>query len=104
MLCPNFKEGACKFTDSLVASTSDKSDSIIVWEPTTLAPIEIFSGDKFLMHQNTLAVDPTGYIVGTHVQKTMLGAWRWDKTREPYMRSPLKEELSVLRMFGSTLR
>jgi len=62
------------------------------------------SGDKFLVHSNTLAVDPSGFAVGTHVQKTMLAAWRWDKTREPTLRSPLKEELSVLRMFGSTQR
>jgi len=104
LICPSFKEGALKFTDSLVASTSEKSDSIIVWEPSTLAPIEIFAGDKFLVHSNTLQVDPAGYIVGTHVQKTMMAAWRWDKTREPVMRSPLKEELTVMRMFGSSLR
>jgi len=49
-------------------------------------------------------VDSAGYIVGTHVQKTMMAAWRWDKTREPVLRSPLKEELTVLKMFGSAQR
>lgn len=42
--------------------------------------------------------------MGTHVQKTMMAAWRWDKTREPVLRSPLKEELTVLKMFGSAQR
>jgi hypothetical protein len=34
----------------------------------------------------------------------MMAAWRWDKTREPCIRSPLKEELTVLKMFGSAQR
>jgi len=49
-------------------------------------------------------VDSAGYIVGTHVQKTMMAAWRWDKTREPVLRSPVKEEMTVLKMFGSSQR
>lgn len=49
-------------------------------------------------------MDSAGYIVGTHVQKTMMAAWRWDKTREPVLRSPVKEEMTVLKMFGSSQR
>ena len=33
MIVPSFKEGACKFSNSLIASTSDKCDTIFVWEP-----------------------------------------------------------------------
>jgi hypothetical protein len=51
----------------LIASTSEKLDAVFIWEPSTLAPLETLSGDKFLVHSNTLAVDPAGYVVGTHV-------------------------------------
>ena len=67
MIVPNFKEGALKFSDSLIASTSEKLDAVFIWEPSTLAPLETLSGDKFLVHSNTLAADPSGYVVGTHV-------------------------------------
>jgi hypothetical protein len=33
MIVPNFQEGALKFSDSLIASTSDKCDTIFIWEP-----------------------------------------------------------------------
>jgi hypothetical protein len=104
LIVPSFQEGACKFSNSLIASTSDKCDTIFVWEPSTLAPLETFAAEKFFIHSNTLQVDAQGYLVGTHVQKTMMAAWRWDKTREPCIRSPLKEELTVLKMFGSSQR
>jgi len=34
--------------------------------------------------------------MAAHAQKTTMNAWRWDK-KEPVLRFPLKEELSVFR-------
>jgi len=52
---------------------------------------------------NTLAVNPTGYLLASHAQKTTMAAWRWDKTSQPILKSPIKEELAVVKMFGNQL-
>ena len=97
----NFQEGLLKFSDSLIASTSAECDQVCVWETATLAPLETFKSEKFYMSANTLQVSPTGHVIGSHVQKTTMAAWRWDKTSQPCLKSPTKEELSVVKMFGS---
>ena len=66
-----------------------------------MAPLENFKSEKFFISPNTLQVSHTGYLVGCHIQKTTLAAWRWEKTSQPCLKSPTKEELSVVRMFGS---
>ncbi len=93
-----FETNLLKFSDSLMASTSSDNSQIYVWETGTLAVLESFKSDKFFMSPNTLQASPTGFILGTHVQKTTLAAWRWDKTSQPILKSPTKEELSVARM------
>lgn len=97
----DFKEGLLKFSDSLFASSSAESDQVFITETHTLAILETLKGDKFLMSPNTLQVSPTGHIIGCHVQKTMMAAWRWDKTSQPCIKSPTKEELSVIKTFGT---
>jgi len=52
---------------------------------------------------NTLAVNIAGYLVASHMQKTTMAYWRWDKTSQPCLKAPIKEELSVLKMFGNQL-
>jgi hypothetical protein len=32
-----------------------------------------------------------------------MAAWRWDKTSQPILKSPIKEELAVVKMFGNQL-
>ena len=32
-----------------------------------------------------------------------MAAWRWDKTSQPCLKSPVKEELSVVKMLGNQL-
>jgi hypothetical protein len=76
----DFEEGLLKFSNSLMASTSSESGEVCIWETQTLAPLESFKSEKFFVSPNTLQVTPTGFIVGTHVQKTTLATWRWDKT------------------------
>lgn len=39
----------------------------------------------------------SNYIVASHAQKTTIDVWRWDK-KDPLIRFPAKEELSVLRL------
>jgi len=94
----DFETSLLKFSDSLMASTSSENGQIYVWETQTLAPLETFKSDKFYVSPNTLQASPTGIVLGTHVQKTTLAAWRWDKTSQPILKSPTKEELSVVRM------
>ena len=94
----SFEEGLLKFSDSLIASTSSENGQVCIWETKTLAPLESFMSDKFFVSPNTLQVSPTGFILGNHVQKTTLAAWRWDKTSQPILKSPTKEELSVVRL------
>ena len=65
-----------------------------------MAPLEVFKSDKFFVSPNTLSVERDGHIFGSHLQKTTLAAWRWDQTREPILRSPLKDEVTALRVFG----
>lgn len=65
-----------------------------------MAPLEFFKSDKFYIAPNTLSVERDGHLIGSHLQKTTLAAWRWDQTREPVLRSPVKEEVTVLRTFG----
>ena len=93
----DFSETLLRFSDSLIASTSSQSGQVCVWETQTLAPLESFKSEKFFVSANTLQASATGFILGTHVQKTTLAAWRWDKTSQPILKSPTKEELSVVR-------
>ena len=65
---------------------------------TALAPLESLKSDKFFIGPNTLQVNPTGFIVATHIQKTTMAAWRWDKTSQPVLKSPTKEELTAVKM------
>ena len=97
----DFKEGLLKFSDSLIASTSANHDQIIITETSTLAILETLKSDKFFISPNTLQVSETGHIVGSHIQKTTMAAWRWDKTAGPCIKSPTKEELSVVKMVGT---
>lgn len=96
----NFREGLLRFSDSLIASTSTESDQILVWESQTLAPLEQLKSDKFIVAPNTLQADYRGFVLGSHLQKTTLAAWKWDKPSQPCLRSPTKEELSVVRLIG----
>ena len=80
-----------------MASTSSENGQVCIWETHTRALLETFKSDKFYISPNTLQVSPTGFILGTHVQKTTLAAWRWDKTSQPLLKSPTKEELSAVR-------
>lgn len=98
---PSFQSGLLKFSDSLIVSTSATSDQISIWEPHTLAPLETFKSDKFFAAPNTLSADRDGHITATHLQKTTLAAWRWDQTREPIIRSPLKDEVTAMRVVGA---
>ena len=66
-----------------------------------MAPLETFKSDKFYVSPNTLQVSPTGFILGTHMQKTTLAAWRWDKTSQPILKSPTKEEMTVVRLLSN---
>lgn len=100
---PSFEDGLLKFSDCLVASTSSACDQIFVWEPATMAPLETFKSDKFLCAANTLNVQRDGHMFASHVSKTTMAAWRWDRTREPCLRSPLKEETTVLKAFGTEI-
>ena len=97
-----FREGLLRFSDSLIASTSTESDQILVWESQTLAPLEQLKSDKFIVGPNTLQADYKGFVVGSHIQKTTLAAWKWDKPSQPCLRSPTKEELSVVRLVGNS--
>jgi len=90
-----------KFSDSLVASTSAENDQILLWESSTLAPLETFRSDKFYISPNTLTINPAGYVLASHMQKTTLAAWRWDKTSQPILKSPIKEELAVMKMYST---
>jgi hypothetical protein len=83
-----------------VAITSATCDQISILEVATMAPLEFFKSDKFFVAPNTLAVERDGHLIGTHLQKTTLAAWRWDQAREPILRSPVKDEVTVLRTFG----
>ena len=40
--------------------------------------------------------------MAAHTQKTTMNVWRWDK-KEPVLRFPLREELSVFKMAGGSL-
>ena len=81
-----------------MASSSSENGQVCVWETQTLAPLETFKSDKFFVSPNTLQASPTGFIVATHIQKTTLAAWRWNKTSQPILKCPTKEEFSVVRM------
>ena len=93
-----FESEMLKFSDSLIISSSSESGQICVWETQTLAPLESFKSDKFFVSPNTLQASSTGFILGSHLQKTTMAAWRWDKTSQPILKSPTKEEFSVMRM------
>lgn len=56
----------------------------------------LFKDKKFFASANTLCVNPVGHIWASHVNKTTVTCWRWDK-KDPVLRFPLKEELSVLK-------
>lgn len=60
----------------------------------------MFKSDKFFVAPNTLSVERDGHIIASHLQKTSLAAWRWDQAREPILRSPLKDEVTALRVVG----
>lgn len=100
-IIPSFEDSLLKFTDSLIASTSAESDQILIWEAGTLAPLETFRSDKFFVSANTLAVNTSGYVFASHLQKTTMAFWRWDKPSLPCLKSPIKEELSCVKMFGN---
>ena len=87
-----------KFSDSLMVSSSSDNAQVCVWETQTLAPLETFKSDKFFVSPNTLQASPNGFLLGTHLQKTTLAAWRWDKTSQPILKCPTKEEFSVVRV------
>jgi hypothetical protein len=75
-------------------------DQVQVWEANTLAPLDSFRSEKFFVAANTLAVERDGHIVGSHLQKTSMAVWKWDLMREPCLRSPLKEEVTALRLYN----
>ena len=100
---PAFEDSLLKFSNSLIASTSAENDQILLWESATLAPLETFRSDKFFVSPNTLAINHSGFLLASHAQKTTMAVWRWDKTSQPILKSPIKEELSVLKMFANQL-
>ncbi|CDW75055.1 wd domaincontaining protein [Stylonychia lemnae] len=91
-----FQETLIKFSDLLIASTSSQHEEINFWEPKTLAPYEPLTDKKFYAAANTLCVNSGNYVLSSHTNKTTINVWRWDK-KEPFLRFPLKEELSVLK-------
>ena len=100
MLEKSFDDALLKFTDSMVASTSAGSEQIQIWEPKTLAPYEPI-GDKndkkFKVAEKTLSLSPNGWIWAAQATKNIMTVWRWDK-KEPTLRFPLKEQLSVFKV------
>lgn len=94
------EEQLMKFSDLLIASTSLDDEELKFWEPRTQAPYEPLLEKKFSPAPNTLNVSPD-LLLASHAAKTTMSVWRWDK-KEPVLRFPLKEQLSVVRMVNSS--
>jgi len=60
------EESMMKFSDLLIASTSQNHEEICFWEPKTLAPYEPLIEKKFMASPNTLQVSPANYVIAAH--------------------------------------
>lgn len=86
-----------KFSDLLIASSSQTHDELCFWEPKTLAPYEPLVDKKFYCQPKTLQVNSGNYVIGANSSKTTVNVWRFDK-KEAISRFPVKELLSCLRL------
>ena len=68
-----------KFSDLLIASTSQNHDEVCFWEPKTLAPYEPLIDKKFSCQPKTLQVNSASYVIGANSTKTTVNVWRFDK-------------------------